>query len=278
VARGAGVAIVFVGRFEKEGLDLPNLRLAPVDEQLIRTVARANKHTIVVLNTGGPVLMPWIHHVQSVIEGWYPGQQDGSAIAAILFGDVDPGGKLPVTFPANARQPLSAAPSRWPGRGGEISYSEGLDIGYRWYDAHHFQPLFPFGFGLSYTTFSFSRMRIAPVSTRRLNPNGRPDQIVAVIHARLANRGRRLGSDVAQLYLADPPSTGEPLRQLRGFARLQLEPHHATTITMRLTARDLAYWRPTSNRWVIAPGRYGVYVGDSSALSDLPLRGSLTLK
>lgn len=277
-ARKARVAIVFVGRFEKEGVDLPNLRLAPADEQLIRAVARANRHTIVVLNTGGPVLMPWIHRIQSVIEGWYPGQEDGRAIAAILFGDVDPGGKLPVTFPADARQPLSAAPSRWPGRGGEISYSEGLDVGYRWYDAHHFKPLFPFGFGLSYTTFSFSRIRITPESTRHLDPNGRPDQIVAVIHARLVNRGPRLGSDVAQLYLADPASTGEPLRQLRGFARLQLAPHHGATVTMRLTARDLAYWRPTSNRWVIAPGRYGLYVGDSSALSDLPLRGSLTLK
>jgi beta-glucosidase len=278
VARQARVAIVFVGRFEKEGVDLPNLRLAPADEQLIRSVGRANKHTIVVLNTGGPVLMPWIHKVQAVLEGWYPGQEDGSAIAAVLFGDADPGGKLPVTFPANARQPLSAARSRWPGKGGEIDYSEGLDIGYRWYDAHHFKPLFPFGFGLSYTTFSFSRMKVTPFSTRHLDPNGRPDQIVAVIHARLANRGPRLGSDVAQLYIADPSSAGEPLRQLRGFARVQLAPHHGTTVTMRLTARDLAYWRPTSNRWVIAPGRYGMYLGDSSALADLPLRGSLTLK
>jgi beta-glucosidase len=278
VARQARVAIVFVGRFEKEGVDLPNLRLAPADEQLIRSVGRANKHTIVVLNTGGPVLMPWIHKVQAVLEGWYPGQEDGSAIAAVLFGDADPGGKLPVTFPANARQPLSAARSRWPGKGGEIDYSEGLDIGYRWYDAHHFTPLFPFGYGLSYTTFSFSRLRITPMRTRGLDPNRRPDQVVAVIRARLANTGPRSGSDVAQLYLADPPGIGEPLRQLRGFARLTLAPNHRAAIALPLTARDLAYWSPRSGRWKIAPGGYGVYVGDSSALSDLPLRGSLTLK
>jgi beta-glucosidase len=277
-ARNARVAIVFVGRFEREGIDLPNLRLAPVDDQLIRAVARANKHTIVVLNTGGPVLMPWIHKVQAVIEGWYPGQEDGSAIAAVLFGDIDPGGKLPVTFPANSRQPLSAAQSRWPGKGGEINYSEGLDIGYRWYDAHHFTPLFPFGFGLSYTTFDFSRLRITPKSTHGLDPNRRPGQVVAVIHAQLANTGPRLGSDVAQLYMADPASTGEPPRQLRGFSPIQLAPHHRASVTFQLTARDLAYWSSRSGRWVIAPGGYGAYVGDSSSLSDLPLRGSLTLR
>jgi beta-glucosidase len=277
-ARKARVAIVFVGRFEKEGADLPNLRLAPGDEQLIRAVTRVNKHTIVVLNTGGPVLMPWIRDVQAVIEGWYPGQEDGSAIAAILFGDVDPGGKLPVTFPANARQPLSAAQSRWPGRGGEITYSEGLDIGYRWYDAHHFTPLFPFGYGLSYTTFSFSRLRVTAVRTHGLDPNRRPGQVVAVVRARLANTGARPGSDVVQLYLADPRSSGEPVRQLRGFARVELAPHHVTSVTLPLTARDLAYWSVRSERWALAPGTYGMYVGDSSSLSNLPLRGSLTLK
>jgi beta-glucosidase len=277
-ARKAHVAIVFVGRFEREGVDLPNLRLPAADDQLIRAVARANKHTIVVLNTGGPVLMPWIRHVQGVLEAWYPGQEDGSAIAAVLFGDVDPGGKLPVTFPANAGQPLSAARSRWPGRGGEVTYSEGLDIGYRWYDAHHYTPLFPFGFGLSYTSFSFSRLRITTFTTHGLDPNGRPEQVVAVIRARVANSGPRLGSDVAQLYLADPPSTGEPLRQLRGFSRVLLAAHHGSSVTLPLTARDLAYWSPRSQRWVVAGGKYGVYVGDSSSLSDLPLRGSLTLR
>ena len=276
-ARKAHVAIVFVGRFENEGYDLQNLRLAPVDDQLIQAVAAANRHTIVVLNSGGPVVMPWIAHVQAVVEAWYPGQEDGSAIAAVLFGDVNPSGKLPVTFPANGSQSLSAARSRWPGIGGEVKYSEGLDIGYRWYDAHHYQPMFPFGFGLSYTTFSFSHLRITPVTTRQLDPNGRPGQVAAFIHARLANTGPRSGADVAQLYIGDPASTGEPLRQLRGFTRVQLAPHHHTSVTLALTARDVAYWNPYSNKWVVASGRYGVYVGDSSGLAGLPLRGFLRL-
>ena len=113
---------------------------------------------------------------------------------------------------------------------------------------------------------------------RGLDPNGRPAQIVAVIHVRLSNTGPRLGSDVAQLYLADPASTGEPLRQLRGFARVQLAAHHRAAVTLSLTARDVSYWNSSRSRWAIAPGRYGVYVGDSSALSDLTMRGSLTLK
>jgi beta-glucosidase len=276
-ARKAAVAIVFVGQFEREGMDLGNLHLPQADDQLIRAVAAANRHTIVVLNTGGPVLMPWVRHVQAVIEAWYPGQVDGSAIAAVLFGDVNPGGKLPVTFPANAGQPLSAARSRWPGINGEVHYSEGLDIGYRWYDARHWRPLFPFGFGLSYTTFSFSHLRVSLVATSRLDPNKRPQQTVALVRARVTNSGARPGSEVAQLYLGDPASTGEPVRQLRGFAHTQLAAHSGTWVTLPLTARDLAYWDPYANRWVLAAGRYTLYVGDSSALADLPLRGSLTL-
>jgi beta-glucosidase len=276
-ARAASVAIVFVARFEREGIDLPNLRLAPGDEQLIRAVAAANKHTIVVLNTGGPVLMPWIGHVRAVLEAWYPGQEDGSAIASVLFGDVDPSAKLPVTFPSNPGQPLSAARTRWPGQHGEVRYSEGLDIGYRWYDAHRYAPLFPFGFGLSYTTFSFSRLRITPERRHGLDPNGRPGQIVALVHARLTNTGGRVGADVAQLYLAYPASAGEPPRQLRGFVRVQLGGHHRSLVTFPLTARDLAHWNSARNRWATASGRYRVYVGDSSALSDLPLRGSIML-
>lgn len=274
-ARTANVAIVFVGRFEREGADLPNLRLPQADNQLIQSVAAANEHTIVVLNTGGPVLMPWIHNVQAVIEAWYPGQEDGSAIAAILWGDVNPSGKLPVTFPANPGQSLSASHARWPGANGEIHYSEGLDVGYRWYDAHGWTPLFPFGFGLSYTTFRFSRLRIKRVPSRGLNPNRRPNQTVAVVRARVTNTGGRVGAEVAQLYLGDPASAGEPERQLRGFTRATLLPHHSAWVTLPLSARDLAYWSQYSGRWMIAPGQYRVYLGDSSALSGLPLRGAL---
>ncbi|HZR51738.1 MAG TPA: glycoside hydrolase family 3 C-terminal domain-containing protein [Streptosporangiaceae bacterium] len=272
-AKSAQAAVVFAGTFESEGFDQPNLSLSGVDDQLIAAVAAANPNTIVVLNTGGPVLMPWLNNVAGVLEAWYPGQQDGSAISAVLFGDANPGGKLPVTFPATASQPLSADSSRFPGNGGSVNYSEGLDIGYKWYDAHGLTPMFPFGFGLSYTTFGFSGLSVQTVAGSA-DPSGHPGQVVATVKATVTNTGSRAGAEVAQLYLGDPASAGEPARQLRGFQRVQLNPGQSTVVTFQLTAQDLAYW---NNGWTAAPGGYQVWVGDSSALSGLPLTGSFQL-
>ena len=263
-ASKAQTAIVFAGTFQSEGFDQPNLNLSGVDDQLIDAVAKANPHTIVVLNAGGPVLMPWLDKVAAVVEAWYPGQQDGAAIASVLFGDTDPGGKLPMTFPASASQPLSADPSRFPGINGQVDYSEGLDIGYKWYDAQGDTPLFPFGYGLSYTTFSFHGLHIQTVPGH-----------AALVRATVTNTGSRRGTEVAQLYLGDPASTGEPARQLRGFQRVELAPGQSETVTFRLTAQDLAYWDSTSDGWTDAPGTYQVWVGDSSALNALPLAGEL---
>ena len=276
-ASKAQVAVVFAGTFESEAFDQPNLSLSGVGDQLIEAVARANPDTIVVLNTGGPVLMPWLSQVRGVIEGWYPGQEDGTAIASVLFGDTDPGGKLPVTFPASESQPLSADPARWPGTGGQVQYSEGLDIGYRWYDANGLTPLFPFGYGLSYTRFAFSDLRISPVAAGNLQPNGDPGRPVTIVRARITNTGARTGSEVAQLYLGDPGSTGEPVRQLRGFQRVRLGPGQSTEVTLPLTARDLAYWNTATHAWADAPGDYQVWVGDSSAVAGLPLHGAFRL-
>jgi beta-glucosidase len=277
-ARAAQVAVVFAGTFESEAFDQPDLHLSGVDDQLISAVAAANPDTIVVLNTGGPVLMPWLNKVAAVVEAWYPGQRDGNAIASVLFGDVDPGGKLPVTFPAGASQPLSAAASRFPGVGRSVTYSEGLDIGYKWYDAHGLTPLFPFGFGLSYTNFGFSGLSVSgsvPGSVPgRPDPVNDPGQVVAVVRATVTNTGSRSGAEVAQLYLGDPASAGEPARQLRGFQRVTLAPGQAATVSFPLTARDLAYWDTGANRWAVASGGYQVRVGDSSASSGLPLAGS----
>jgi beta-glucosidase len=278
-AKSAQVAVVFAGTFESESFDQPNLNLSGIDDQLIAAVAAANPHTIVVLNTGGPVLMPWLNNVAGVLEAWYPGQEDGASIASVLFGDANPGGKLPVTFPANAGQPLSANSSRFPGNGGTVNYSEGLNIGYKWYSASGQTPLFPFGFGLSYTTFAFSGLSVSPVTpgvtkggTGHPNPATNPDQVVAVVHAQVQNTGSRAGSEVAQLYLGYPGSTGEPARQLRGFQRVQLGPGQSAQVSFPLTAQDLAYW---NNNWTVASGGYQVWVGDSSASSGLPLSGSL---
>ena len=276
-ASKAQVAVVFAGTFETEAFDQPNLSLSGVGDQLIEAVARANPNTIVVLNTGGPVLMPWLGQVKGVIEGWYPGQEDGTAIASTLFGDTDPGGKLPVTFPASESQPLSADAARWPGVNGNVSYSEGLDLGYKWYDANGLAPLFPFGYGLSYTQFGFSGLTMTPANANGIDPNKAPDRVVTTAHAWVTNTGSRAGTEVAQLYLGDPSAAGEPARQLRGFQPVTLNPGQSKQVTFQLTARDLAYWDTASNGWANAPGSYQVWAGDSSATSDLPLHGTFQL-
>ena len=281
-ARSADVAVVFVGVGGSENHDLQSATLSgdgvrTDQDQLIETVANANPHTVVVLNTANPVLMPWNDEVAGIIETWRPGQVDGTATAHLLFGDVNPSGKLPLTFPASSDQSLSADPNRYPGVNGTEEYSEGLNIGYKWFDAHGYTPLYPFGFGLSYTQFQFSGLSLTPANARGLDANRAPNRVVAVAHARVTNTGSRAGTEVAQLYLGDPASTGEPMRQLRGFQPVTLAPGQSQVVTFPLTARDLAYWDTGSHSWTVAPGTYQVYVGDSSATDGLPLHTSFRL-
>ena len=186
VARSAQVAVVFVNDFTSEAFNRPNLSLPGDQDALIEAVAAANPHTVVVLNTGGPVLMPWVNKVGAIVEAWYPGQEDGNAIAAVLTGLVDPSGHLPVTFPATASQGPVNSLAQWPGENGRVIYSEGLDIGYRYYNDHHLRPLFPFGFGLSYTSFSLSAASVRTKGT------------VATVRVRVANAGSRSGTAVVQ--------------------------------------------------------------------------------
>src|SRR5215472_9473110 len=273
VAQQAQVAIVFAAEFEQENADLPDITLPSNQDAYIQAVAAANPNTIVVLNTGGPVAMPWLDQVGGVLEAWYPGQEDGNALADILFGAMNPSGHLPETFPASLSQTPTANPCSFPGCNRAVHYSEGLDVGYRWYDTHNITPLFPFGYRLSYTSFSFSNLSINPVQTSGLDPNHAPNQTVADVTAQVTNTGSRAGSDVAQLYLGDPAPAGEPPRQLRGFDRIELAPGQSQEVTLPLTAQDLAYWNGASH-WTVAPGSYQVYVGDSSALASLPLTGS----
>jgi len=253
-ARKASVAVVFAGNYETEGSDLATINLPASENQLIAAVAAANPDTIVVLNTGSAVTMPWLGAVRGVIEAWYPGQDDGDEIAAVLFGDADPSGKLPVTFPRSLAQVPAATAAQWPGAGGTVRYSEGIDVGYRWYATRHVTPLFPFGYGLSYTSFAFSRLLV------------RPDHGGYRVSADVTNTGRREGSDVAQLYVGDPASTGEPAEQLRGFQRVTLRPGQTTRVTFTVSRDALAWW---NGRWTVSPGRYSLMVGDSSA--SLPL-------
>ncbi len=263
LAASSSVAVVFVGNYESEGSDLPGIDLSGADNSLISAVAAANPHTIVVLNTGSAVTMPWLSSAAGVLEAWYPGQQDGAAIAALLFGTADPSGHLTVTFPRSLSQVPARTGAQWPGRNGTVQYSEGIDVGYRWYESHHLTPLFPFGYGLSYTSFSFRHLRVGP-----LTAGG-----AATVSAVVTNTGSRAGADVAQIYVTDPAASGEPPRQLEGFARVNLQPGGSQKVRFQLTQRNLRYWDSTSGGWASSTGSYGIAVGDSSA--HLPLSGTL---
>ena len=227
-------------------------------------MAAANPHTVVVLNTGSAVTMPWLSPVAGVLEAWYPGQQDGNAIAALLFGSADPSGHLTVTFPASLSQVPAATAAQWTGTGGTVQYSEGIDVGYRWYNTKALTPLFPFGYGLSYTSFSFSNLKISAL----------PKGGAASVSATVTDTGSRAGADVAQLYVSDPAAAGEPPRQLEGFARVSLQPGASQTVTFPLTQRNLSYWS-SSSTWAAATGNYGIAVGDSD--TNLPLTGTLAV-
>jgi beta-glucosidase len=261
LAAKSDVAVVYANNFESEGSDLANIDLPSAQNDLIEAVAAVNSKTIVVLNTGSAVTMPWLDKVKSVFEAWYPGQQAGNAIAALLFGDVNPSGKLPVTFPKSLDQVPAATTAQWPGVNGKVQYSEGLLVGYRWYDAKNLTPLFPFGYGLSYTTFSFSRLHL---SAPKMSGHGRVEATVDV-----TNTGSRAGAEVAQLYLSDPASTGEPVNQLKGFQKVFLQPGQTKRVHFDISAQDASFWDTHAQGWTLGAGTYTVHVGDSSR--SLPL-------
>jgi beta-glucosidase len=270
---------------ESEAADRASLNLPSAQNELISAVAAANPHTVVVVDAGAPVTMPWINQVSSVVDAWYPGESNGTALASVLFGQTDPSGHLPVTFPTDLSQVPASTPSEFPGTGGEVQYSEGIDVGYRYYDANNETPMFPFGYGLSYTTFSYSHLSVTPgqVQNGTSNPgtpacgcNGQSGKQVTV-SATVTNTGKVAGSDVAQLYLNDPAASGEPPRQLKGFQKVTLRPGQSTTVHFTLSGQDLSYWDNTANGWVLPDGTFGVYVGDSSALANLPLHGGFTV-
>ena len=270
-ARSARVAVVVVSDdTETEAADRPDLSLPSAQDELISAVAAANPHTVVVIDAGAPVAMPWLGQVAAVVDAWYPGESNGTALASVLYGATDPSGHLPVTFPQSLSQVPASTPAQFPGVGGKVLYSEGIDVGYRWYDARNLTPLFPFGYGLSYTSFAFSDLRVTPP---QLAGRGAPVKVTA----RVTNTGRVAGSEVAQLYLGDPAAAGEPPRQLKGFQRVALGPGQSGVVSFTLDAHDLSYWNDAANGWVVPPGGFRIYVGDSSALSGLPLRGGFTV-
>jgi len=264
-AAAASVAVVFANLAESEGSDLTSIDLGTTQDNLITSVAAANPNTIVVLNTGSAITMPWLSSVKGVLEAWYPGQEDGTAIANVLFGNYDPSGHLTVTFPTSLSQVPASTTAEWPGTGGTVQYSEGIDVGYRWYDTKDLTPLFPFGYGLSYSTFSFSNLHVGS-----LTAGG-----AATVTATVTNTGSRSGADVAQLYVDDPSASGQPPLQLEGFQRVNLAAGASATVTFTLTQQNLQYWNSSSNAWATSTGSYGIEVGDSSA--NLTLSGTLSI-
>ena len=260
-ARKAKVAVVFAGSDSTEGADQLSLSLTGDSNALISAVAAANPHTIVVLNSGGAVYMPWLNKVQTVLESWYPGQMDGAAIAAVLSGAVNPSGHLPISFPSNVTpQPITIGAS-FPGFDSVVNYGPGLDIGYRWFQANQVAPLFAFGYGLSYTTFKLS-------SASLTNTTGG-----VAVHVKVTNTGSRAGSDAVQAYVQYPNGAGEPPYQLRAFVQVAVAAHQTRAITLTIPRRGFQVF--SQNHFVTVGGTYGVDLGSSA--SNLPIHLSTQL-
>ena len=280
LAKSADVAIVFAYQWESEGMDLANLSLQHKQNELIAAVSAANPRTIVVLESGSPVTMPWVDAPAAILEAWYGGSDGADAVANILFGSVNPSGKLPNTFPlseadlphltitqpppeshfAGAVSPEEAAkglPSF------DVFYDEGLKVGYKWYDAEKKPVLFPFGFGLSYTTFAYSGLTLAP---------GEKLQATFTV----TNTGQRDGVEIAEVYAALPSAAQEPPKRLVGFTRVNLAAGEKKTVTVAIDRKYLSIFDEQKDGWSLLPGAYTLMVGGSS--QELPLRASVDLK
>lgn len=285
-AQQAEVAIVFAYQWESEGMDLPTLSLSPQQNKLIEAVASANPKTIVVLETGSPATMPWIDKVAGVVEAWYPGIRGAEALANILTGAVNPTGKLAITFPRNDADlphptlitPPATSETNFTATGGDISnfmsvmakglpafqttYDEKLKVGYKWYDAEKKQPLFPFGFGLSYTTYAYSQLSV------------KNDDKLTVSFT-VKNTGERAGTEIAEVYSTLPDAAGEPPKRLIGWARVDLAAGETKQVTLPIDREHLTIYDETSDSWKLLPGNYTIQAGASS--QELPLHQQITL-
>jgi beta-glucosidase len=277
LAGKSDVAIVFAYEWMSEGTDLPNLSLPENQDALIAQVAAANPRTVVVLETGTAVLMPWLDQVGGVLEAWYAGSKGADAVANVLFGEVNPSAKLPITFPrseADLPRPELVKP---PGRGEDaganlkpedakptfsVHYDEGLKVGYKWYDAENKPVLFPFGFGLSYTTFEYSRLRVEPGKE-------------PMVYFTIKNAGTRAGAEVGEIYVGLPAAAGEPPKRLAGWYKVLLQAQETREVRVKIDPRELSIYDESTNGWKQLPGNYTFMVGGSS--KDLPLHQDVNL-
>lgn len=280
LAKSSDVAIIFAHQWEAEGMDLRSLSLPDNQDALIEQVAAANPHTVVVLETGGPVTMPWVNKVSGILEAWYAGSSGDVAVANVLLGKVNPTGKLAVTFPKSDQDlphptipPLTAA-DRGQGTGAvngpthvwsgySVHYTEGLLVGYKWYDAKHKPVLFPFGYGLSYTTYAYSGLKVTP-----------GDQVT--IGFTVKNTGSRAGAEIAEVYASLPASAEEPPKRLVGWNKVRLNPGESQYVTVTIPREYLTIYNEQKSDWEQVPGAYTFSVGGSS--QSLPFQQTVSLK
>ena len=269
-AKAARVAVVFAGlpdSYESEGYDRTHMRIPDCQNRLIEAVAAANPDTVVVLHNGSPVEMPWIGRVKAVLEAYLGGQAVGEAAVRVLFGDVNPSGHLPESFPIR----LEDNPSYlfYGGEGNVTEYREGVFVGYRYYDKKKMEVLFPFGHGLSYTTFAYSNLRVSADSIR--------DTDTLTVTVTVSNTGSRFGKAVAQLYVGDPESTPiRPVRELKGFQKVALESGESKDVSFTLDKRSFAYWNQQIHDWHVETGDFTIEIGSSSR--DLPLKATVKVE
>ncbi len=271
MAAQADIAVVCVGttwEHETEGHDRLLWELPGEQANLIRVVAKANPHTVVVLSNGAPLdISSWVGKVPAVLEGWYNGQETGHAVADVLFGDVNPSGKLPDTFPVHYKD--NPTYINYPGENGHLLYGEGIFVGYRYYDMKDIEPLFPFGFGLSYTTFSYENLRLSAADLKI----GETLEIKVDVR----NTGQRTGKEVVQLYVRDVEARlVRPPKELKGFKKIELAPGEVKTVAFTLNQRDFSFYDPSLKDWVAEPGVFEILVGSSSR--DIRASAKLTLQ
>jgi beta-glucosidase len=272
----ANIAIVFVLQHTHEGGDLETLSLPNSQDELVRKVAASNPNTIVVVESGDPVLMPWANNVSAIVEAWYPGIRGGEALANLLFGKTNFSGKLAMTFPASdsdlPHASIAAPPGKRPGPIDGLlnsrppfaaAHDEGLKVGYKWFDAEKKKPAYPFGFGLSYTSFAYSNLKATSGGSVEVSFSVR-------------NTGKRAGKEVAEVYLTLPSSAGEPPKRLIGWEKVELQPGESKTVSLTVDPLYLSIFDAATDQWTIVPGEYSVMAGPSSA--TLPVKASVTLK
>ena len=274
LAKNSDIAIVFAHQWSSEDFDQPNLSLPDNQDALIAQVATANPRTIVVLETGSAVTMPWLDKVSGVLEAWFAGSKGADAVANILFGAVNPGAKLPMTFPLSdadlphpqLKTPPPGSPTGHgphPGFTFTVNYDEGLKVGYKWYDAENKPVLFPFGFGLSYTTYGYSGLKVTPGKE-------------SIVTFTVKNTGNRAGAEIAEVYAALPADAGEPPKRLVGWSKVRLDAGESKEVSVAVDSQYLSIYDVAADAWKLVPGSYTFMVGGSS--KDLPLVQKITLK